>query len=239
MTLLEAISYLRTNILDDIGGLGADWSTFLNTDSSSLQLRWTNEELASNINEAVNQVYRRILPVKEMNSIFDIETEVDTVNYSIDSRILQIVGIKSQTTGKQLERLDIGDVWDDQKLFTNMSTPTCYIPNLDTGTISFYPIPDAVDTYSFLVYRLPLVPLEWTIDEIDSVDDIELREEFIVPMLNYAAALCYEKDEANTLDPNRVTYFLAKFNQEFPATSAYSDNRKRKTSNRPIRYGGY
>ena len=67
MKLIEAMKYLRENILDDIGGLGADWCSFSEDDADSLQLRWGNEELVANINEAMNQVYRRILPVKEYN----------------------------------------------------------------------------------------------------------------------------------------------------------------------------
>lgn len=239
MNLLEAVTYLRTNILDDIGGLGSDWESFLDTDSSSLQLRWTNEELASNINEAVNQAYRRILPVKEMNEVFDITTEANTATYTVNPKILQIEGVRSQETGKTLIRIDIESVWDERDIFTRSNTPTCYIPNLDTGKIVFYPKPVKEVTYSLLVYRLPLKTLVWDENTVDSCDNIELREEFIVPMLNYAAALCYEKDEANTLDPNRVSFFIAKFNQEFPQTSAYSDNRKRKTSNRSVKYGGY
>jgi len=235
MTLLEAITYLRTNLLDDVGGLGADWSYFDALDSSSLQLRWGNEELVSNINEALSQVYRRILPVKEMNSIFDITTITGVGTYPLDPRILQVVGVKSQSTGKTLTRTDIEAVWDDRSLFTEQKTPICYIPNLDSGNISFYAIPAEADTYSLLVYRLPLVPLKWSDRDLD----IELREEFIVPMLDYAAALCYEKDEANTLDPNRTAYFMNKFDREFTVTSAYSDTRKRYTSNRAIKYGGY
>lgn len=235
MNLLEAISYLRTNILDDVGGLGSDWESFTDTDSTSLQLRWTNEELVSSINEAINQVYRRILPVKEMNDAFDITTVSGTSEYTLDPRILQIEGIRSKTTGKILKRIAIEDLWADEKLFTKQGTPVSYIPNIDTGIIHLYATPDVSDTYSLLVYRLPLKSLSWD----DPYTDIELRREFIIPMLSYAASICYEKDEANTLDPNRVVYFLSKFNQEFPATSAYSDTRKRRTSNRSIEYGGY
>lgn len=234
MNLLSAVTYLRTNILDDIGGIGVSWETFTNTDTSSLQLRWTNEELVSNVEEAIKQVYRRILPVKEVNPLFDITTVEGTSDYVLDSRILQIEGIRSSTTNKTLCRLDLNDVWLDKDFTTLQGTPEYFIPNYDTGSIRFYRIPKAVDTYNLLIYRLPLSELSWS----TNTKAIELRDEFIVPMLFYATALCYEKDEANVLDPTRSLYFHQKFNQEFPMTSSYSDVRKRRTSNKEVKYGG-
>jgi len=232
--LLDAVKYLRENILDDIGGLGADWETFSEDDTSSFQLRWNNEELVSNINAAVELVYRRILPVKEINDDFDITTNQGTSTYILDPRILQIVGVRDTNVNKTLKRIDIEEVWDSDKFDITQRTPTHYIPNYDTGSITFYKTPLETVTYSLLTYRLPLSKLLWD----DNEKSIELRDEFIVPMLWGAAAMCYEKDEANTADPNRSIYYLQKFNQEFPVTSAYSDVRKRRTSNRVVKYGG-
>lgn len=234
MNLLEAITFLRNNVLDDVGGLDADWESFSETDSDSLQLRWNNEALASNIQEAVTQVYRRILPVKDSDALFDITSVIGQREYFLNPKILQIQAVKDSTTGKELRRVDIEDVWGDRYLETDLGEPKCYIPNYDTGTISLYQIPDKVRLYKFLVYRLPLEKISWKSKRAE----IELREEFIVPMLNYAAYLCYMLDEANVLDPSRANQFLAKFNQEFTITSAYSDVRKRRTSHRAIRYGG-
>lgn len=234
MELIDAITYLRENILDDVGGLGADWSSISDDDTSSFQLRWNNEELVSNINAAIELVYRRILPVKEDNSLFNITTTQGVSSYSLDSRILQIVGIRDTTTNKVLKRLDIEELWENDKFNTEEQTPSYYIPNYDTGSITFHKVPKEAVTYSLLVYRLPLVKQDWFENDLE----IELRDEFIIPMLWGAAAICYEKDEANTADPNRSIYYLQKFNQEFPVTSAYSDVRKRRTSNRTVKYGG-
>lgn len=234
MELLDAVKYLRENILDDVGGLGAEWQGFNDNDTSSFQLRWKNEEIVSNINAVIDLVYRRILPVKEINSIFDITTVQGTSVYPLDPRILQIVGVRDTATNKVLSRMDVEDVWDSDKFNTVQRTPSYYTPNYDTGSITFHKVPTEAVVYSLLTYRLPLVSQSW--DEYDA--DIELRDEFIIPMLWGVAAMCYEKDEANTADPNRSIYYLQKFNQEFPFTSAYSDVRKRRTSNRTVKYGG-
>ena len=234
MELLDAVKYLRENILDDTGGLGADWQGIDDDDTSSFQLRWSNEELVSNINAAIELVYRRILPVKEINSNFNISTVQGTSVYPLDPRILQVVGIRDSNTNKALKRLDVEDIWSSDSFNTDQKTPEYYIPNYDTGFITLHKVPIEAVTYSLLVYRLPLVKQSW--DSFDAI--IELRDEFIIPMIWGAAAICYEKDEANIADPGRSIYYLQKFNQEFPVTSTYADVRKRRTSNRTVRYGG-
>jgi len=236
MKLVDAVSFLRTNILDDSGGISVTWDIYDDNDQSSFQLRWRNEELVNNINEALNQVYRRILPVKEVNSLFNIKTKDGIQSYKLDPRILQVKGVKSVTTHRSLSIIDIQDEWNNTKSETITGTPNRVILDYNTGTITFYPIPTSSteDIYKLLVYRLPLYPLTWENQD----EEIELREEFVIPMLDYAAYLCYNKDEANTLDPNRSLMFLQRFNQEFPFTSAYSDIRKRRTNNRSIKYGG-
>ncbi len=236
MRLIDAVEYLRNNVLDDMGGTSAVWDVYDDNDYSSFQLRWGNEELVSNINEALNQVYRRILPVKEVNSKFDIKTKDGQQSYELDPRILQVEGVRSKSTNEPLDIIDIDDVWHNAKNYNQQGKPTRVLLDYNTQTINFFRIPDAnnLDTYSLLVYRLPLYPLCWENNE----EEIELREEFIIPMLDYAAHLCYNKDEANTLDPNRSLMFLQRFNQEFPFTSAYSDVRKRRTTNKSVRYGG-
>lgn len=232
MSLLELIEYLRVSILDDTGGLGVDWTEISNEDNEVNLLRWSNEELTQHINEAISQVYRRILPVKDI--LLPISVVVDTHTYPLDPSIIQLLGVRSSLTDLALVELDIEDIFDTPQWETVKGDPTHYIPNYDTGTIRLYPIPTKVDTLSIMYYRFPLTTLDWTKNSFSA----ELRTEFLIPMLNYAVFLAYNKDEANTNDPQKAQNHLALFNQEFPQTSAYSDNRKRKTTNRKIRYGG-
>lgn len=232
MNLLELIEYLRVSILDDTGGLGIDWSGISKEDNEATLLRWSNEELTQNINEAIRQVYRRILPVKDI--LITIPVIAGTHTYSLDPIIIQLLGIRSPLTELPLVQLDIEDIWDVPQWESVQGDPTHYIPNYDTGTIRLYPEPTQGDTLSLMYYRLPITELSWSANTLGP----ELRNEFQIPMLNYALFLAYMKDEANTNDPAKAQNFLALFNQEFPQTSAYSDNRKRKTTNRKIRYGG-
>jgi hypothetical protein len=230
MTLLELVGYLRKNILHDLGGTGTDWSSWSEDDYDSIQLRWSNEELVGYINEAINQVYRRTNPIKDFYQL-DIEKDVHT--YPIPSYILEILKVKG-SNGRPLEEKSMDDFWDLQTYNTFSNEPNAYFPDVEQGNIRIYPIPISDDTLDMMVYRLPKTKLSWD----DPSNSPELREEYQVPMLLGAASLCYMKDEANTLDPQRANTLTAMFDREFPFTSSYSNIRKGRTTNRPVSYGG-
>ena len=230
MTLLELVTFLRDNILDDNGGEGVDWTSYSDSDFDSIQLRWENEELVTNINEAINQVYRRTNYAKDILT-FDASTGVR--EYSLPSYVTEVTKMKL-SNGVELKEKSMNELWELKTYNTKTGTPSLFIPDEITNTISLHPIPIVDETISYFCYRLPKVKLSW--DSKDSSP--ELKGEYQLPMLNYAAFLCYMKDEANVLDPGRAATFSALFDREFPFTSAYSNIRKSRTSNRPVRYGG-
>lgn len=231
MNTEELVSHLRVNILDDRGGSGsADWSAFDDEDTSSLQLRWGNEELIRNINEAITLVYRRTTPAKDMSTISVI---AGTSVYPLPTQALEVLLVKL-ANGKALGKTDVDSLWNNQAFFTDIAEPRLYISDMAANTITLYPKPVANDTLTYMYYRLPMVPLSWNSPQSQP----ELRIEFQLPMLFYAAHLCYMKDEANTIDPNRAKYYLSLFDAEFPPVSSYGAMRKSKTANRPINYGG-
>ncbi len=230
MNCLQLVSHLRTNILDDTGGEGAEWETFSEENFDSIQLRWKNEELVANINQAINVVYRRTAPVKDMATI---DLLVGTTTYPLPTYCLEVTNAKL-SNGKAVEETDVGALWRNQAFFTDVGEPRYFISDMTQNSIVVYPSPSANDTLTYLYYRLPTVPLNWNTNTLYP----ELREEFHLPMLFYAAHLCYMKDEVNTLDPRRAATYLSLFDQEFPPLSAYGTMRKAKTSNRTIAYGG-
>jgi hypothetical protein len=228
MNVLGLVTYLRTNLLDDTGGQGVDWVGHTESDYDSYQLRWSNEELVSNINEAINQVYRRATPAKDLYTI-SICPNKDT--YKLPSYLLKIVQIKN-SHNLEVKETEIESIWFDSNV-NKIGEPMLYTTDYLTSTIKVYPTPDKEGKLLALIYRLPLKALD-----LYSQDDIELKDEFVLPMLHYAAALCYMKDEANVLDPNRSQFFMALFDREFPFTSSYSTLRKSRTANKSIKYGG-
>jgi len=230
MTLLELVTFLRDNILDDNGGEGVDWTAYSDSDFDSIQLRWENEELVTNINEAINQVYRRTNYAKD---ILTFDVVAGTRGYTLPAYVTKVTNMKL-ANGKSLVEKSMSELWDLQTYNTKTGTPEYFIPDEVSNSIALHPVPIADETVSYFCYRLPKTKLSW-----DNKDNSpELKEEYQIPMLNHAAFLCYMKDEANVLDPGRAATFSAMFDREFPFTSAYSNIRKGRTSNRPVKYGG-
>ena len=230
MTLFELVSHLRNSILHDNGGTGVDWSAYSETDFDSMQLRWTNEELTIFVNEAINQVYRRANPIKDLTTL-DISATENT--YLLPSYIFKVLKVK-RADGTEVIEKTVNDLWERQEFDTITGSPRFFIPDVVTNKVRIYPTPTIDETLSLLIYRFPVSTLSW-----DSRDDSpELRSEFQIPLLSYAAHMAYLKDEANTYDPTRAATFLSYFDREFPFTSVYSNIRKGRTTNKSIRYGG-
>jgi len=232
MTLLELVKHLRESILDDTGGTGVVWEDLDEDNVDSSQLRWTNEELTNLINEAILQVHRRILLIKDASGDYDITVGSGDSDYALDDRIIRIKGAKLVSNGKQLVRAEIEDLWGLDDWDGKVATPTSYVVDYETGGFKLYPIPVVDDTVKLLVYRTETNPLVWASNSVSP----EMTTRYQIPMLNYAAHLAYNKDEANTFDPKRSEFLLALFTREFPGISAYSEVRRSRTSHRGIRY---
>ena len=200
MTLLEIVKYLRTSILDDRGGTGVVWEDLSEDDDASSQLRWSNEELTSFINEAFRKTHRSAYLLKEYgNSDFDITVAASTATYNVDRRIIKILGVRSDNDDIALTRYEIEDLFDTPDWTTKAGTPTHYIIDYNTKKITLYPEPEVVDTLHLLYYREELKQLDWT----KSSASPEIDDRYIISALNYAAHLAYLKDEANALDPTK------------------------------------
>lgn len=235
MTLLELVKHLRQSILDDIGGSGVDWENITEDDDEVVQLRWTNEELTRFINEAEKKACRNALLLKSNDSSFDISVTAGTATYSIDPNIIRIKGIYLSSTGKELKKAEYEQVMGIKNWRSDTGTPEYFIGDMNSGTITLYKNPVVDDTIYILAHHLPLTSMSW--DSNDS-DTPSIREEHQIPMLDWAAHLAYQKEEANTLDPTKSEYHRQKFEREFPDTSAYSETRRNRTAYRPVSYGG-
>jgi len=236
MTLLEIIKYLRTSILDDTGGSGVIWEDITDEDAASAQLRWSNEELTSFINEAFRKAHRSSYLLKEYgNNDFDISVVVGTSTYSIDRRIIKLLGIRSSGEDTSLDPLEIEDIFHIAGWNTKTGTPTHYIIDYNTNKVTLYPQPEVTDTLNLMYYREELKQLDWTKNSASP----EIDDRFIISALNYAAYLAYLKDEANALDPDKSDKHLILFQSDFSNNSTYTETRRQRSSHRGVRYGGY
>jgi hypothetical protein len=227
MTLLQLVTYLRLNILDDHGGVGVEWDSYDESEFGTLQLRWSNETIVANINEAINQVYRRTNPIKDL---LEIPVELGVDEYDIPSNVTKIMVIKDSLQ-KEIREVSLSEIWN---LRDTGGATDRFAPDYVNNILKVFPTPKKDDLFLAAIYRMPNYKMDWNYNDKSP----ELREEYQIPMLDYAAYLCYMKDEANTLDPRRADTFYSRFEREFPFTSVYSNIRKGRTANRPIRYGG-
>lgn len=236
MTLYDLVKHLRESILDDTGGHNISWDSISESDDNVALLRWTNEELTRFINEAEKQACRSALLLKKASSDFDITVVADQAEYEVNPKVINIKNIYLDSNGRELERVEVEDLVSIPKWRTVVGTPDRYIVDYNLNSIRLYPTPEENDTLNLIAYTLPSEDMVWESADIDSP---EIKEQFQLDMLYYAAYLAYLKEDANALDPQRAEKFKLLFDSEFSNTNAYIDVRRERTRNRQIRYGGY
>jgi len=230
------VKFLRESILDDIGGTGVVWQDITEDLDEAQQLRWTNEELTSFLNEAIRTACRSAMLIKEENALFDIAVTADQATYALHEKVLEVLDAYYDSNGKSLTKVEIEEIRSNPSWRTQTSEmPLYYIVDYNTGTITLYPTPSASETIHIFATRLPLTDLDWAYAETDTH---ELNSRYDLPFIHGAAYFAYMKDEANSFDPGRSEYFRNLFEREFGHLSHYGANRRSRTKNKTIRYGG-
>lgn len=212
MTLLELVKDLRIR-LDDFGGYSASDSDWESDDSDCL---WSNEELTRYLNKAEEEYCRRV-PIIDSStpSICSISIVAGTANYTISPLILSVDRVKLASQTKPLaktssEELDLLlDNWEAES-----DEPEMFIDDLNPYSIRLVGVPVSNDVASLKVSRLPLNEMAW--DNSDT-DEPEIRPEEHFTLLDWAAALAYLKQDAETLDKNKSDMFMNDFNTKVRA----------------------
>lgn len=233
--LYDAVKHLRVYILNDIGGSGNDWSvTDEGVNGVASKLLWSNEELTKYIDEAQNEVARRLNLFEDFGDDYNISLTVGQSVYDLNPKITHIIGNILQSNGQQLEHIDMKQLFELTRWDEDTGTPRKFAMNYRSNQIYFFPTPVVADTFKPFVYRLPTNTLDW----LSFNSDLEVPDQYAFKMLWYAAFLAYLKSDVDTYDPKQAKNFKDLFDAEFEVTSAYSDVRKRRTTNRGVKYGG-
>jgi hypothetical protein len=233
MTLKELIASMRTT-LDDKGGTNGDWTA----DDVQSRLRWDNEELTRYINAAEREtaIRTRNLIESESPSICTIAVTTGVSTYKVHPKIITIERAKLDNEIHPVSEIS----WRDAELTrpdweTYSARPEYYFRDWQKGKLRLYPTPIADDTLRLTVYKLP--SSDMALDSWEA-DEPELDEQYHEKMLSWAFHLAYQKDEPNTLDPDKVLFYSQKFDMEIGLpVNMYADER-RKRKNRGTRYGG-
>lgn len=231
MNLLELVTILREDILDDHGGTGIDWTA----DGAKYLLRWTNTQLTRYLNEAQKEASRRSKMF--LDDSYRINIKEGRQIYERDPKILQVrsatlaSGKNKVSVNKSiLDIQDYGD-WED-------ASGTVYYLVSDYKQNKFYlwKNPSEDDTLNLVVYRYPLEDLDW---DYNSTQQIEFADEYAYALVYGAASLAYNKDEVNTRDIEKSMYYESKFAAEFgEKESTKSELLKKRRYPRPNNYGG-
>jgi hypothetical protein len=217
-TTLEIVTWLR-ELLDD------EVQPYL----------WTTSYLLRGLNDAEEQACRRAYCIldKLTASVCQITLSASVATFALHSKILQVRRVNVGSTDvpviqKTREYLDenIPGWWSVQ------GVPEYYIVDTD-HTITFYPMPQSLDTASMIVARLPLVSMK----AVGSGDGYvpEIPEEFHRDLLIWGQRAAYMKNDADTFNLELAQKFEDEFTAKFGPLPSARDERLRKTRARELK----
>jgi hypothetical protein len=115
-----------------------------------------DETLDTAANEAIREaVYRGKLIRDASNAMTQLAITASTASYDLNSKIFQIERVTINGNTLQIRAQSHLDR-NIYKWGEKTGTPTDYVPDVETGTILFYPKPDAAYTAKLTVFRYPL-----------------------------------------------------------------------------------
>jgi hypothetical protein len=167
-------------------------------------LLWKNTEIVRLWNEASAEFCRR-LPIKDRSTtpLVSIATVADQQLYRYSPKIQYIEKITLSSTGQPLIKASAAEMdYCLSQWRTTTGTPQYYVEDdQEPYAIMLYPTPDAVDTLTLTVGRLPLETVTWDMRHTYFVEpDIQYRETLIQGM----KALAFKKRDTDTFSENEA-----------------------------------
>ena len=230
MNLLQLVTILRDDVLDDVGGTGMDW-----TDPNvEPLLRWTNEQCVRYLNESQKEAARRSRMF--LDASYRLNLVAGKSLYYRDPKIIQVrsASIASDKNTIKVNQA-IAEIQRAGDWEARTGTPSLLCSDYKPGYFYVWPQPTGDDTMHLSVFRYPLEELDWSCRK----NEIEFADEYAYPLVYGAAAYAYLKDEVNTKDLEKSEYFEQKFAEEFGSKeSTKSELMKGRRYPRAGRYGG-
>jgi len=223
MNFGELLSYLRGPILHD------DSQQIAGSASDAL---WSDETLATNINEAIRRWCRRTLAIRDASTaaVCQVTLVEGQTDYTLHPSIISVISAKRSGTPGDLMRAGHSIFDQYQTVDTRFWDPT-YFTEWPPGavlaystdeevrneggspglvTMRVYPEPDATmdgETINLRVVRGPIDPL--TLDDLTAIP--EIPEDNHIEVLDWAAYLCLRTVDLDEGAPDRAKEFAATF----------------------------
>lgn len=175
-------------------------------DSSPL---WTDTELLEYLVDAENEVCWRAYAIEDRTtaSVVTINITSGTQEYPLNAKVIFAQTCKLTSNGQWLDKKSENEIRrDNSSYLTTSGTPTMFWER--EGYIGFYPKPNASDTASLIVYRLPLTALS------ASNTTPSVNSKYYEAMKKWAKYRAYMKEDTQTKDSNQSTIFFKLFVME-------------------------
>lgn len=173
---------------------------------------WSDEDLNSYINQAINEaaIRSKCIIDSTTNDCCKIEVLSNVSNYALNPAIFQIKRVFDETNIKTLvkesfERMD--DLNEKWQQLTGM--PSHYLCDLDSNIITLYPIPTENLVLRLTVARTPLNEL------INDNDITEIPVFYHADLAWWCMYLAYSEQDADKLNIEKALSCEEKFTQIF------------------------
>lgn len=190
-------------------------------DDLSEPFLWSDDEAIDFANDAQQEACRRarLLVDSSTTAICQIAVTGGASGLlTLDARVIFVRKARFASS-LPLKRMSMQDMeaydpyWQD----TTASTPTVFVPDLETGKLQLWPKPSASGTLLLTVVREPLA-------DMDSDDDTpEIPARWQRSLRHWMVFRAYSKQDSQAADPKKAAAALALFEQEFGAKSGAID----------------
>ena len=234
MTLLQLVTALRRDILDDEGGdILTSWTT---DDTDCL---WTNVALTDFLNDALREYCdRRAIKDSSTAAVCTITLADGTADYTLHDSIISIEEVILSTTGEPIEKLFQEDF--DYSCLNDLDELKYYAEDINARQIRLYMTPDSTldsETLTLTVRRGTLVTFDWSGDQ-GAEPDIPAR--YHRHLIYWAASRAYLLNDADTFDKEKAGFFQGQFTQMVgPRRTVQEQHIRKRNANTPLRTKGY
>ena len=204
---------------------------------------WTDVEVYSYIDDAQKMFCRLQGGIADATSaVTQVTASVSTPYATISPKILKIREAHRAADGYGIELLNFEDLQstpgpDDYgqrsayRMDNTVGPIQWIVLGMEANKIRFVRVPETTQTISLIVYRMPLVDITTT------NQDLEIDEHHHRHLLSWVKHLAHQKQDAETYDRGRSDMFR----DEFLAycDQAKAEREKREHKYRTIPYGGY
>jgi len=216
----------------------------LETEDTVEEYFWSDQEFYWYLDEAQKEFAKQTDYFKDSSTteIIAPTITVDDPWISIDPRIIEIRRAKLASRSLPLDVINYNELdrmyttgeygeqlsgnWDVAK-----GSPRLLVTDEETNKARLVPIPAEGDTIKLTVIRAPLADIKTENSKLEVTDSMHQRS-----LLMFCKAMAYEKQDADTVDPNAADRYKVRFEQYCKLVKSRQARKQRHIGT--VKYGG-